>query len=112
LAVLSLDDSAPDIADLIQPVRSEIIPAGELEIVPNPRRRPSVGSMATHHPSPPGALQLSHHGPPGQPPPNLAQVQQAQQQWPGPPSRQIQAMNEAVWMQIGEANNPISLRTY
>jgi glucose repression mediator protein len=37
-----------------------------------------------------------HHGPPsGPPPPGMA----PQQQWPA--SQQMAAMNEAVWLQIG-----------
>jgi general transcriptional corepressor CYC8 len=56
--------------------------------------------MATHHPSPTG-MQL-HHGPPA-PPPGMGPTQQAP--WPqGPPSQQIAAMNEAVWLQIGKLN--------
>jgi len=50
--------------------------------------------MAAHHPSPPAGMQL-HHGPPsGPPPPGMAP-----QQWPA--SQQMAAMNEAVWLQIG-----------
>lgn len=55
--------------------------------------------MANHHPSPQMAMQMQHHGPPVPPPP------------PGPaqggqwaPSRHIVAVNEALWMQIGEYN--------
>ncbi|KAI0025109.1 hypothetical protein F4780DRAFT_722274 [Xylariomycetidae sp. FL0641] len=50
--------------------------------------------MANHHPSPQMAMQMQHHGPPG-PPPGPAQ----NGQWI--PSRQIIAVNEALWLQIG-----------
>lgn len=54
--------------------------------------------MATHHPSPPAGMNL-HHGPPsGPPPPGMAPQQQ---QWPAA-QQQMAAMNEAVWLQIGE----------
>jgi hypothetical protein len=54
--------------------------------------------MATHHPSPPGGMNI-HHGPPsGPPPPGMAPQQQ---QWPAA-QQQMAAMNEAVWLQIGE----------
>jgi len=54
--------------------------------------------MATHHPSPTGMHM--HHGPP----PSAPGIPPAQQAgWPsGPPSQQIAAMNEAVWLQIGK----------
>jgi len=55
--------------------------------------------MATHHPSPPSGMQL-HHGPPsGPPPPGMAPQQQ---QWPA--AQQMAAMNEGVWLQIGNPN--------
>ena len=60
--------------------------------------------MAAHHPSPP--MGMMHHGPPGPPPPpGVAPAQQ----WA--PSRQILAMNEAVWVQIGKCI-PMSKPSY
>jgi len=55
--------------------------------------------MASHHPSPPAGMHM-HQGPPnGPPPPGMAPQQQ---QPPRPPVPQsMQAMNEAVWLQIG-----------
>jgi hypothetical protein len=55
-----------------------------------------ASAMASHHPSPPAGMQL-HHGPPAGPPPTGMVPQQ--QQWPA--SQQMSAMNEAVWLQIG-----------
>ncbi|CAG8980812.1 hypothetical protein HYALB_00003738 [Hymenoscyphus albidus] len=54
--------------------------------------------MASHHPSPPGGIQM-HHGPPGGPPPPGMPQQQPPQAWPAPQT--MAAMNEAVWLQIG-----------
>ncbi|OBT46529.1 hypothetical protein VE00_01768 [Pseudogymnoascus sp. WSF 3629] len=62
--------------------------------------------MAPHHPSPTVALHMGqqHQGPPNGPPGPQAMGPGPGQQgpWPtGPPSQNLTAMNEAVWMQIG-----------
>lgn len=54
--------------------------------------------MANHHPSPPMAMQM-HHGPAQQPPPQAPQQMGSSYQT----SRQMHALNEAVWIQIGKA---------
>ncbi|KAK9424632.1 hypothetical protein SUNI508_03508 [Seiridium unicorne] len=51
--------------------------------------------MANHHPSPQMPMQM-HHGPQGPPPPGAAQYPQQ-----AAPSRQINGVNELLWLQIG-----------
>ncbi|PBP21930.1 transcriptional corepressor [Diplocarpon rosae] len=51
--------------------------------------------MASHHPSPPSAMQM-HHGQPNGPPPGIFP-----QQHISPSLQQVVALSEAVWMQIG-----------
>lgn len=56
--------------------------------------------MANHHPSP-TMMQMQHGGPHAPPPPPPPPQAAPPARYAGAPSRQILALTEAVWMQIG-----------
>lgn len=63
--------------------------------------------MANHHPSP--TMMQMQHGGPHAPPPPPGPPQAPLARYGGAPSRQILALTEAVWMQIGTRPPILSL---
>lgn len=64
--------------------------------------------MANHHPSP--TMMQMQHGGPHAPPPPPGPPQAPLARYGGAPSRQILALTEAVWMQIGTMLSPNNFR--